>query len=165
MGRAEIAKTTDEMEAEMDVVMDAENGDVIDATKTAEMTNEKDAEILETETRVPHMSGEVPPHHLDSPRVRVTRTKNAESYPAKTRTGQSADHVNGDHPLIPERSPGTDPPETTDTPTAETASTAVRIATGQLNSQTKARPRRTARPSMKRSRCVPHRPFHSACRK
>ena len=31
MGSAEIAKTTDEMEAEKDVVMDAENGDVMDA--------------------------------------------------------------------------------------------------------------------------------------
>ena len=52
MSSAEIAKTTDEMEAEMD----AGNGDVMDAKTTAEMTNEKDAEILETETRVPTMS-------------------------------------------------------------------------------------------------------------
>ena len=63
------------MEAEMDVVMEAENGDVMDAKTTDEMTNVKDAEILETETRVPTMSEDVPPHHLDSPRVRVTRTK------------------------------------------------------------------------------------------
>ena len=34
MGSAEIAKTTDEMEAEMDVEMDAENGDVMDAKTT-----------------------------------------------------------------------------------------------------------------------------------
>ena len=31
----------------MDVVMDAENGDVMDAKTTDEMTNDKDAEILE----------------------------------------------------------------------------------------------------------------------
>ena len=74
MGSAEIERTTDEIEAEMDVVMDAENGGVLDAKTTNEMTNEKDAEILETETRVPHMSGEVPPHNLESPRVRVTQT-------------------------------------------------------------------------------------------
>ena len=35
MGSAEITKTTDEMEAEMDVVMDAENNDVMDAKTTA----------------------------------------------------------------------------------------------------------------------------------
>ena len=46
MGSAEIARTTDEMEAEMDVVMDAGNCDVMDAKTTDEMTNEKDAEIL-----------------------------------------------------------------------------------------------------------------------
>ena len=155
MGSAEIAKTTDEMEAEMDAVIDAENGNVMDAKTTAEITHEKYAEILEIETRVPPMSGEVHPPHLDSPRVRVTRMKNAESYPAKTRTGQSADHVNGDHPLIPERSPGTDPPETTDTPTAEISSTVVIMTTGQLNAQTKARPIETARPSLKQSRRVP----------
>ena len=39
MGSAEIARTTDEMEAEMDVVMDAENGDVMDAKTTDEITN------------------------------------------------------------------------------------------------------------------------------
>ena len=65
------------MEAEMNVEIDAENGDVMDTKTTDEMTNETDAEILETETRVPTMSGEVPPHHLDSPRVRVTRTRSA----------------------------------------------------------------------------------------
>ena len=47
MDSAEIAKTTEEMEAEIDVVTDAEYGDVMDAKTTAEMTNEKDAEILE----------------------------------------------------------------------------------------------------------------------
>ena len=127
MGSAEIAMTTDEMEAE--------DGDVMDAKTTDEMTNEKDAEVLETERRVPPMNGEVPPHHLDSPRVHVTRTKSAGSYPARSRRGQSADHVKGDHPGIPGRSPGTDPPEMTDPPTAEIASTAVRMATGQLNAQ------------------------------
>ena len=54
MGSAEIARTTDEMEAEMDVVMDAKNGDAMDAKTTDEMTNQNDAEILETETREPH---------------------------------------------------------------------------------------------------------------
>ena len=38
---------TDEMKAEMDVEIDAENGDVMDAKTTEEITNEKDAEILE----------------------------------------------------------------------------------------------------------------------
>ena len=47
--------------------------------------------------------------------------------------------------------------ETTDTPTAEIASTAVRMATWQLNAQTKARPRGMARPSLKRNRRVPPR--------
>ena len=42
MGSAEIAKTTDEIEAEMDVVMDAENGDVMDAKTTEKMTNAND---------------------------------------------------------------------------------------------------------------------------
>ena len=101
MCSAEIAKTTDEMEADMDAVMDAGNGDVMEAETTAEMTNEKDAEILETKTRVPPMSGDFPPHHLDSPRVRVTRTKSAGSYHARTCRGPSADHVNGDRPRIP----------------------------------------------------------------
>ena len=55
MDSAEIATTTDEMEAEMDVEMDAENGDVMDAKTTDEMTNEKGADIFETETRVPLM--------------------------------------------------------------------------------------------------------------
>ena len=87
MGSAETARTTDEMEAVMDVDMDAENGDVMDANATDEITNEKDAEILETEKRVPLMTGEVHPHHLDSPRVRVTRTKSAGSYTARTRRG------------------------------------------------------------------------------
>ena len=89
MGSAEIAMTRDEMETEMDVVMDrengdamdAENGDAMDAKTTAEMTNEKDAEILEIETRAPHMHGEVPPHHLNSPRVCVERKKSPWSYP------------------------------------------------------------------------------------
>ena len=139
----------------MDNEMDAENGGVMDATTTDEKTSGKDAEILDTETRVPHMTGEVPPHHPDSPRVRVTRTKSAGNYPARTRRGQSADHVNGDHPGIPGRSPGTDPPETTDIPTEEIDSTAVRMATGVLDAQPKARPRGTARPSLKRSRLVP----------
>ena len=40
MGSAELARRTDEMEAKMDVVMDAENGDVMDAKTTNEMTNE-----------------------------------------------------------------------------------------------------------------------------
>ena len=61
MGSAEIAMTRDEMETEMDVVMDrengdamdAENGDAMDAKTTNEMTNEKDADIFETEKRVP----------------------------------------------------------------------------------------------------------------
>ena len=52
MDSAEIARTTDEMEVEMDVVMDAENGDGIDAKSTDEMTNEKDAYIFKTETCV-----------------------------------------------------------------------------------------------------------------
>ena len=34
MGSAEIAKTTDKMEAEMDVVIDAVNGDMMDAKTT-----------------------------------------------------------------------------------------------------------------------------------
>ena len=42
MGSAEIAKTPDEMEAEMDVEMDAENGDVMDAKTTDEMINAND---------------------------------------------------------------------------------------------------------------------------
>ena len=74
MGSAEIAKMTDKTEAERDAVTDAENGDVMDAKTTAEMTNERDAEILESETRLPTMSEEVPPHHL-------TRHKVAESLP------------------------------------------------------------------------------------
>ena len=100
-GKAEIARTTDEMEADMIVVMDAENGDMMDAKTTDDMTNVKDAEILETDTRVPSMSGDVPPHHLDSPRVRVRRTKSAGSYPARTRRSPSADHVNGNRLGIP----------------------------------------------------------------
>ena len=48
MGSAEIARTTDEMEAEIEVVTDAENGDGMVAKTTNEMTNEKDAEILQT---------------------------------------------------------------------------------------------------------------------
>ena len=75
---------TNEMEAEMDVEIDAENGDVMDAKTTEEITNEKDAAILDIETRAPLMSGEVPSHHLDSPRIRVRRTKSAGSYHAKT---------------------------------------------------------------------------------
>ena len=75
MDSAEIAMTTDELEAEMDVEMDAENGDVMNAKTTDEMTNEKNAKMLKTETREPHMTGEVPPDHPDSPRVRVTRRK------------------------------------------------------------------------------------------
>ena len=75
MGSVEIAMIT----ADMDVEMDAENGDVLDAKTTDEMTNGRVAEVLEIETRVPPMDGEVPPHHLDSPRVRVTRTKSAGS--------------------------------------------------------------------------------------
>ena len=39
---------TDKMEAERDAVTDAENGYVMDAKTTAEMTNEQDAEIIET---------------------------------------------------------------------------------------------------------------------
>ena len=39
MGSFEIAMTTVEMEAGMDVELDAENGDVMDAKTTAEMTN------------------------------------------------------------------------------------------------------------------------------
>ena len=74
MGSAELARTTDQMEAEMYFVMDAENGDVTDTKTTDEMTNDKDAKILDTETRVPTMSGKVPPHHL-------TRHKVAESLP------------------------------------------------------------------------------------
>ena len=53
MGSAEIAKTTYEMEAEMDVEMDADNGELTDAKTNDEMTDDKDAEILVTETRVP----------------------------------------------------------------------------------------------------------------
>ena len=61
MGSAEITMTSDEIEAEMDVVMDrengdamdSENGDAMDAKTTNEMANEKDADIFETETRVP----------------------------------------------------------------------------------------------------------------
>ena len=51
--------------------------------------------------------------------------------------GQTADHVMGHYRGIPERSPGTDPTVTTDTLTAGIASTAMRMATGQLNAQTK----------------------------
>ena len=54
MGSAEIAITTDEMEAEMDVVMYAETTD--------EMTNEKDAETRDRDARTP-VSGEVATHH------------------------------------------------------------------------------------------------------
>ena len=53
MGSAEIAMTTDEMEAETDVKMDAEIGDVMDAKTTDETANGKDAQILDTETCVP----------------------------------------------------------------------------------------------------------------
>ena len=101
MGSAVIARTADEMEAETDVVIDAENCDVMDAKTTDEMTNEKDAEILETKTRAPPMTGEVPPHHLVSPRVCVTRTKSARSYSTKTGRGQSANFLIGDHQGFP----------------------------------------------------------------
>ena len=40
------------------------------------MTDWNDAEILETETRVPPTTGKVSKYHLASPRVRVTLTKN-----------------------------------------------------------------------------------------
>ena len=53
MGSAEISRTTDEMEAETDVEMDAKNGELTDAKTNDEMTGDKDAEILVTETRVP----------------------------------------------------------------------------------------------------------------
>ena len=46
-GSAEIARMTDEMEAEMYVDMDADNGDVMDAKTTDEMKSKKDAEILD----------------------------------------------------------------------------------------------------------------------
>ena len=52
MCSAEIARTTDEMEAEMDVDMEPENWDEMDAKTTDEMTNEKDAYIFKTETCV-----------------------------------------------------------------------------------------------------------------
>ena len=81
------------MDVEREVEMDAENGDVMDAKATDEMTNEKDAEIIETEKCVPLMTRAVPLHHLDSPRVRVMRTTSAESYSASTRRCLSADHV------------------------------------------------------------------------
>ena len=99
MGRVEIARTTDEMEVEKDVEMDAENGDGMEANTTDEMTNEKDAEILESETRVPPISEEVILHHLDSLRVRVTRTKSTGSYTARTRRGQSARPGEGIPPM------------------------------------------------------------------
>ena len=93
MDSAEIATTTDEMEAELYV----ENGAMMDAKTTYEITRCKDAEMLETETRVPLMAGEVPSHHLVSPRARVTLMKSAGSYHAGTMRGLSADHVTGDH--------------------------------------------------------------------
>ena len=67
----------------------------------------------------------------------------------------SADHVKGDRPGIPGRSPETDPPVTTDTPPAGIASTVVKMATGQLNAQTKAMPIGTERQSLKRNNSVP----------
>ena len=154
MGSAEIARTTDEMKIEMDVVLDAENGDVIDAKTTDEMTKEKDAEILETKTRVPHTNGGVPSSHPVSLRVCVTRMKSGGSLPARTRKGQTSDR-----PVTPGRSPKIGSKETRDSPTAEIASTAVRTTTWQLNAQTKARPSGTARPSRKQSRRVPPRPL------
>ena len=117
--------------------MDAVIGDVMDAKTTDKMTSGKDAEIFETETRVPTMTGGVPPHHFDSSRVCVTRSTCAVNSPARTRRGLSSDHVMGYRPGISGRSLWTDPTETTDTPTAEIASTAVRMVTGQLNAQTK----------------------------
>ena len=83
MGSAVIAMTRNEMEADTDVDMDAENGDVMDTEVIDEITNKKDTETVEAEKCVPTITGEVLPHHLDSPRVHVTLMRNAGVTPQR----------------------------------------------------------------------------------